>query len=48
MARQFAGSAKKNLYYYNALILQKSKNLTVQNQLNILFAKIIIPNPDFS
>jgi len=32
MAKQRNGSAKKNLPYHNALILQKSKNLTVKDQ----------------
>jgi hypothetical protein len=32
MARQRTGSAKKNLYYHNALILHKSKKQTVENQ----------------
>ena len=35
MARQRAGSAKKNLYYHNALILQKRKKQTVKNQLEL-------------
>jgi hypothetical protein len=34
MATQRAGSAKKILFYHNALILQKSKNLTVKDQLD--------------
>jgi hypothetical protein len=32
MARQQIGSAKKNLYCHNALILHKSKKLTVQDE----------------
>jgi len=32
MASILIGSAKKNLYYHNALILHKSKNHTVKNQ----------------
>ena len=32
MAEQRIGSAKKNLTYYNILILQKSKNQTVKDQ----------------
>jgi len=35
MAKQRNGSAKKNLPYHNALILQKSKNLTVKDQLRL-------------
>ena len=35
MAKQRNGSAKKNLPYHNALILQKSKNLTVKDQSNL-------------
>ena len=34
MGAQRTGSAKKNLPYHNTLILQKSKNLTVKDQLN--------------
>ena len=33
MGAQRTGSAKKNLPYHNTLILQKSKNLTVKDQL---------------
>ena len=32
MARKRIGSAKKNLYYHNALILLKSEKQTVKNQ----------------
>lgn len=34
MARKRIGSAKKNLYYHNALILHKSKKQTVKDQLS--------------
>jgi hypothetical protein len=33
MSIQRIGSAKKNLSYHNTLILQKSKNQTVKDQL---------------
>jgi hypothetical protein len=33
MGRQRTGSAKKKLPYHNTLILHKSKNLTVKDQL---------------
>jgi len=36
MGAQRTGSAKKNLPYHNILILQKSKNLTVKDQLKAI------------
>jgi len=37
MTTKRTGSAKKNLPYHNALILHKSKNLTVKDQLDPLY-----------
>jgi len=44
MAKQRNGSAKKNLPYHNALILQKSKNLTVKDQVKTyrMFQKLAL------
>jgi hypothetical protein len=36
MTTKRTGSAKKNLPYHNALILHKSKNLTVKDQLDFM------------
>jgi len=48
MAKQRNGSAKKNLPYHNALILQKSKNLTVKDQYKNMENQALIFIPDIS
>jgi len=41
MTTKRTGSAKKNLPYHNALILHKSKNLTVKDQLGVHIIDIL-------
>ncbi|MBC8433907.1 MAG: hypothetical protein H8D96_18500 [Desulfobacterales bacterium] len=48
MATQRAGSAKKILLYHNALILHKSKNLTVKDQQRVIIIKFQFVETRFS
>ncbi len=45
MDGQQTGSAKKFLSYHNSLILHKSKNLTVKDQIETCDAGIIVVIP---